>query len=360
MSSSKSINKAPTSVDVRRLQLAEWQASKGTKKLQNTIAANSQPKKATSQQTTKKPAESFWATIVEEDEQRLLSDKVNETLAECLHLIEKGSVGERVQSILENLIINIPDAKRFAKYWVCQMRLEEFCSMEKVITIYEKAILAGAQPKDELRHTLADVLKARRDLPKTDECVKEENIVNPEGPAEAEIEEAFKEVSLKNEVEPSNETFQESTEICSKIKEDFPKEKKNKNKEQTQKPIDLKNEETGTNAEKDRLLEIQTPENEKGAFLIKYNLSTASHLKSAKKRLQCDDSTIKNLKFLTPVRRSCRIHEKAKKLPSMLKDHSPCVSSLQQLGELGDEGTGFIYRPNNALQTINQEDQSRE
>ncbi|KAL7991248.1 hypothetical protein Chor_015504, partial [Crotalus horridus] len=355
MSPSKSTKKAPTSVDVRRLQLAEWQASKGTKKQHNTIAANSQPKKATSQQTTKEPAESFWATIVEEDEQGLLSDKVNKTLAECLDLIEKGSVGEKVHSILENLIMKVPDAKKFAKYWVCQMRLEQFRSTEKVITIYEKAILAGAQ----LRHTLADVIKTRRDLPKTDECVKEENIVNPEGPAETEIEEAFKEVSLKNKMEHSNETFQESTEICSKIKEDLPKKKKNKNKEQMQKPIDLKNEETDTNAEKERLQEIQTPENEKGAYLIKYNLSTTSHLESTKKRLQCDDSTIKNLKFLTPVRRSCRIHEKANKLPSMLKEHSPCVSSLQQLGELGDEGTGFIYRPNNAL-TISQQDQSRE
>uniref|UniRef100_A0A8C6XHZ3 Cytoskeleton associated protein 2 n=1 Tax=Naja naja TaxID=35670 RepID=A0A8C6XHZ3_NAJNA len=347
---SKSIKKAPTSVDVRRLQLAEWQASKGIKKVHNTVPVNSQPKKATCQQTIKEPAESFWATIVEEDEQGLLSDKVNKTLAECVALIEKGFVGERVYSILENLIVKVPEAKKFAKYWVCQMRLEQFRSTEKVITIYENAILAGAQPKDELRHTLADVIKATQGLPKTDECVKEENAVNPEGPAETEIKEDFKEVSLNNEVEHSNEAFLESTEICSKIKEDFPKGK-NKNKEQMQK--DLKNEETATNAEKDRILEIQTPENEKCSYLIKYNLSTTSHLESTKKKLQCDDSTIKNLKFLTPVRRSCRIHEKANKLPSMLKDHSPCVSSLEQLGELGDEGTGFIYRPNNALQTVN-------
>uniref|UniRef100_A0A2D4K950 Cytoskeleton-associated protein 2 C-terminal domain-containing protein n=1 Tax=Micrurus paraensis TaxID=1970185 RepID=A0A2D4K950_9SAUR len=360
--SSKSVKKAPTSVDVRRLQLTEWQASKGTKKEHNTVPVNNQPKKATCQQTVKEPAKSFWATIVEEDEQGLLRDKVNKTLAECVDLIEKGFVGERIYSILENLIVKVPEAKKFAKYWVCQMRLEQFRSTEKVITIYENAILAGAQPKDELRHTFADVIKARQGLPKTGECVKEENSVNPEGSGETEIKEAFKEVSLNNEVEHSNEAFLEPTEICSKIKEDFPKEK-NKSKEQMQK--DLKNEETATNAEKDRILEIQTPENEKRSYLIKYNLSTTSHLESTKKRLQCDDSTIKNLKFLTPVRRSCRIYEKANKLPSMLKDHSPCVSSLEQLGELGDEGTGFIYRPNNALQTVNtatisQQEQSRE
>ncbi|ETE70799.1 Cytoskeleton-associated protein 2, partial [Ophiophagus hannah] len=141
---SKSIKKAPTSVDVRRLQLAEWQASKGIKKVHHTIPVNSQPKK-TCQQTIKEPAESFWATIVEEDEQGLLSDKVSKTLAECVDLIEKGFVGERVYSILENLIVKVPEAKKFAKYWVCQMRLEQFRSTEKVITIYENAILAGAQ-----------------------------------------------------------------------------------------------------------------------------------------------------------------------------------------------------------------------
>ncbi|XP_015744517.1 cytoskeleton-associated protein 2 [Python bivittatus] len=357
MSASKSIdnNKVPkTSADVRRAQLAEWQASKGVKKLPHSIPVNSQPKTATCQQTIKEPVESFWATIVEEDEQGLFSDRVNKTLAECLHLIEKGCVGETVHSTLEKLIATVPDAKKFAKYWVCQMRLEQFCSMEKVIGIYEKAILAGAQPKDELRHTFVDVVKARRDPPKSDEkCVKEENTVNHEGTvAETETEEAFKEVTLNNEVEYSNEASQESTEVCSKTKQGFSKKKKNRNKEQKQKPIDLKNEQAGTNTEKDGILEIETPENEKSSYLIKYNLSTTSHLESTKKKLQCDDSTIKDLKFLTPVRRSCRIHEKANKLPSMLKDHSPCVSSLEQLGELGDEVTGFIYRPNNALQTV--------
>ncbi|XP_063171493.1 cytoskeleton-associated protein 2 [Candoia aspera] len=347
-------SKVPTSVDVRRAQLAEWQASKGIKKLPHSIPANSQPRTATCQQTIKEPVESFWATIVEEDEQGLLSDRVNKTLADCLYLIEKGCVGKTIHSTLEKLIVSVPDVKKLAKYWVCQMRLEQFCSMEKVISIYEKAIQAGAQPKDELRHTFTDVIRARRDLPKSDEeCVKEENTVNHEGTvSETEIEEAFKEVSLNNKVEYSNEASQESTEVCTKTKQGISKKKKNRNKEQKQKSIDLKNEQAGTNAEKDGILQIETPENEKGSYLIKYNLSTTSHLESTKKKLQCDDSTIKDLKFLTPVRRSCRIHEKGSKLPSMLKDHSPCVSSLEQLGELGDEGTGFIYRPNNALQTV--------
>ncbi|KAK9403963.1 CKAP2: Cytoskeleton-associated protein 2 [Crotalus adamanteus] len=46
------------------------------------------------------------------------------------------------------------------------------------------------------------------------------------------------------------------------------------------------------------------------------------------------------------------MHEKANKTSSMLKDHRPCVSFLQELGELRDEGTVFIYKSNHTLQTV--------
>ena len=53
------------------------------------------------------------------------------------------------------------------------------------------------------------------------------------------------------------------------------------------------------------------------------------------------------LKFLTPVRHSWRIQDKTFKLPALLKDHGPSVSSLEQLSELG--GDAFVCRPNAAL-----------
>ena len=61
------------------------------------------------------------------------------------------------------------------------------------------------------------------------------------------------------------------------------------------------------------------------------------------------NSAYKELKFLTPVRRSRRLQEKTSKLPDMLKDHYPCVSSLEQLTELGCETDAFVCRPNAAL-----------
>lgn len=60
-------------------------------------------------------------------------------------------------------------------------------------------------------------------------------------------------------------------------------------------------------------------------------------------------SNIKDLKFLTPVRRSCRIQRKSSVLPRMLLDHDPCVSSLAELVQLDNDPNAYIYRKNDAL-----------
>ena len=86
-------------------------------------------------------------------------------------------------------------------------------------------------------------------------------------------------------------------------------------------------------------------------MLMFFNSGNNFCLFSVKKKIQFDntDSTFKELKFLTPVRHSRRIQEKTSKLPDMLKDHYPCVSSLEQLTELGGETDAFVCRPNSAL-----------
>lgn len=60
-------------------------------------------------------------------------------------------------------------------------------------------------------------------------------------------------------------------------------------------------------------------------------------------------SNIKDLKFLTPVRRSTRIQRKSSVLPTMLVDHDVCVSSLAELLKLDEDSNAYIYRKNPAL-----------
>ncbi|XP_014894700.1 cytoskeleton-associated protein 2 [Poecilia latipinna] len=93
------------------------------------------------------------------------------------------------------------------------------------------------------------------------------------------------------------------------------------------------------------------------ASVIKYSVKTTPYLQSVKKTIEGEvsasasrrKSNIKDLKFLTPVRRSSRIHHKSSHLPTMLTDHDPCVSSLAELVKLDDDPNAYIYRKNPAL-----------
>ncbi|XP_061817522.2 uncharacterized protein [Nerophis lumbriciformis] len=93
------------------------------------------------------------------------------------------------------------------------------------------------------------------------------------------------------------------------------------------------------------------------ASVVKYSVKTTPYLQSVKKTLEGEvqtsssrkKSNIKDLKFLTPVRRSCRIQRRSSQLPPMLADHDLCVSSLAELVQLDDDFNAYIYRKNPAL-----------
>ncbi|XP_060089192.1 cytoskeleton-associated protein 2 [Heteronotia binoei] len=342
------------SAEMRRSQLAEWQASKGKvlKKPPAPLPTDAQCA-AEAEQTIKEPTEFFWAAIAEEDEQQLFRDRVNKTLMECLSLIGKGCSADKIHSTLEELIQNVPDAKKLAKYWVCRMRLEQLGTLEKVMAVYEEAILSGAQPKDELRSTLTDVLKDLKNLPKSDgECRKKEMILSCT--VEANLEE--ENIEVQSNSKPNNEETPLKAEACLKpAEESILDDEKDRIKESSQMPAVCKKEKDVNETQKSGILDFKTPENDNaGSYLIKYNVSTTPSLESMKKKLQCEngESAVKDLKLLTPVRRSRRLQGKMCKLPDMLKDHSPCVSSLEQLRELGEEVTAFVYRSNNALHKV--------
>ncbi|XP_051257254.1 cytoskeleton-associated protein 2 [Dicentrarchus labrax] len=99
-----------------------------------------------------------------------------------------------------------------------------------------------------------------------------------------------------------------------------------------------------------------TPQME-DASVVKYSVKTTPYLQSVKRTIEEDvgrsasrrKSNIKDLKFLTPVRRSCRIQRKSSRLPTMLLDQDPCVSSLAELVKLDDDSNAYIYRKNPAL-----------
>ncbi|KAM3869112.1 cytoskeleton-associated protein 2 [Diretmus argenteus] len=102
---------------------------------------------------------------------------------------------------------------------------------------------------------------------------------------------------------------------------------------------------------------METTPKMEDASVVKYSVKTTPYLQSVKKTIEDEasacgsrrKSNIKDLKFLTPVRRSCRIKRQATHLPSMLMDHDPCVSSLAELVQLDDDANAYVYRRNPAL-----------
>uniref|UniRef100_A0A8C0XBR5 Cytoskeleton-associated protein 2 C-terminal domain-containing protein n=1 Tax=Castor canadensis TaxID=51338 RepID=A0A8C0XBR5_CASCN len=306
----------------RKARLSEWRASKG-KVLKRPPNSVIQPEP---EGQNEKPVGSFWTTMAEEDEQRLFTEKVNKTFSECLNLINKGCSKEEILVTLNDLIKNIPDAKKLVKYWICLVRIEPITSpIENIISIYEEAILSGAQPIEEMRHAIVDILTTKsREKVNFGENIEDTHVI--------------KEQNQEVNIEDTGVTLQPG-----KL------EMENKHHGNVVSKDNIKEQDDKV---KDTVDEFRTPETETGAScLIKYNVSTTPYLQSIKKKMQLDEtnSALKDLKFLTPVRRSRRLQEKTSKLPDMLKDHYPCVSSLEQLSELGGETDAFVCRPNAAL-----------
>ncbi|XP_019380835.1 PREDICTED: cytoskeleton-associated protein 2 isoform X1 [Gavialis gangeticus] len=354
------------SAEDRRIRLAEWRASKGKafKKLLPTAVPVTKPEGSTLHTTSQKPVESFWTTIEEEDEEGIISEKVTKTLAECLHSTEQGCPRDKIHATLDNLIQCVPKAKKIAKYWVCQMRLEQTGPIEKIIAVYEEAILAGAEPKQELRSTVADIMKNSECLSKSqpEMCVKEEvdlnndrdEINNEANSSIGKVEETFQMLNLNDEEKPevTNEVKkEEKIVLVSEMNEEYSsKEDEHRNKEKRKKTVKYKDDQDDNDAVRVLPSESRTPDKENEAsYVIKYSVSTTPHLEREKRKMQCaaTGSAVKDLRFLTPVRRSRRLQEMSKL--NMFKDHDPMVSSLEQLKELGSQSNAFIFRKNSAL-----------
>lgn len=61
-----------------------------------------------------------------------------------MNLINEGCLKEDILVILNDLIKNILDVKKFVKYWICFVFIELIISfIENIIVIYEKVILVG-------------------------------------------------------------------------------------------------------------------------------------------------------------------------------------------------------------------------
>ncbi|XP_071374763.1 cytoskeleton-associated protein 2 [Centroberyx affinis] len=166
---------------------------------------------------------------------------------------------------------------------------------------------------------------------------------------DAEMEDSTpKEDELKNEMPEEVTDELEDVEVKNEAEEE--------NYDQKVENVDVEEVESDDDEDEDDDVIETTPKMEE-ASVVKYSVKTTPYLQSVKKTIEGEASAcgsrrksgIKDLKFLTPVRRSCRIQRKSSRLPGMLVDHDTCVSSLAELVQLDDDANAYIYRRNPAL-----------
>ncbi|NXN82490.1 CKAP2 protein, partial [Bombycilla garrulus] len=340
------------SAEERRARLDEWRASRGKVMRRPPVHTLLGPQ-------SKSKEQEFSAADTE---------RIDKTLSECLQLTEQGHQGDDVRAMLEDLIQSIPGVKKLAKYWICCMRLEQTGHLGKLISVYEEAILAGAMPKEELRHTLIDAIKNTEGLFNSDnggtvtdahlrevvEVSKESNL------SEEPVQETFKDLCPADDKkeESDSKKAETSSEVIKKEEIDLDlksrgeilpkKNKKHKAKERAKKKGKCEKE-LNEDVIKNTAQAINSPEKENDTSYSMRRPPTTPYLESVKMHPEANDGSAKDLKFVTPLRYSQRIREKMCKLPDAVKDQDPCVSSLEQLGDLESKATVFIHKQSNAL-----------
>ncbi|KFU90147.1 Cytoskeleton-associated protein 2, partial [Chaetura pelagica] len=354
------------SAEERRARLDEWRASRGKVMRRPPISALLGPHSKSEEQEF---------SSGDSLERVLRNEKVNKTLEECLQLTEQGCQGDEIRAKLEDLTQGIPGEKKLAKYWICCMRLEQMGPVEKIIAVFEEAILEGAMPKDELRHALIDSMKNNESLFRSEDggTVIQTNLSDavkvskePNSPVE-QAGEASKDLGSDDQkaesddikVETNSEVIKkEETDLDLKPREEIlpKKKKKNKTKESKKKKGKSGTEELNEDGVKDAVQAVNSLEKEDDtSYLMRHNPPTTPYLESVKMQHEANYSSAKGLKIVTPLRYSQRIREKMCKPSDAVKDHDPCVLSWEQLGDLESQDTAFIHKESNALKETSAE-----
>ncbi|XP_034452218.1 cytoskeleton-associated protein 2-like isoform X1 [Hippoglossus hippoglossus] len=290
------VKKLTAAQEERMRKLQEWRQTKGI-----SYKRPPMPVKPQVRRTVAVP-QPFWTAMKEEDDANSLICAVDRSLADCIKLLREGCPPDHVKEVLSRLPTV---SQKFAKYWICQVRLMEQEGNLDVLPVFEEAVRVVLEPIDELRAVVFEILK------KNDEIQASEP---------------------KQDQLPSAESSPESSD----------------NPMMTPKPV--------------RVL----ISGEKGnSSVVKYKITATPGGPPSQKREPARVNG-QEVRFFTPVRRSVRIQRASLRYPAGLQDHDLCVASYNDLiseedkdtsGEQEDGGTSpsvndapmFIYRQNEAL-----------
>ncbi|XP_072521396.1 cytoskeleton-associated protein 2-like [Salminus brasiliensis] len=277
----------------RMRKLQEWRESRGI-----TYKRPPMPVKPVRRKTTAAYPQSYWATMEKEDEVHGFVCVVDQSLNDCIKLLEQGCPVDQIRDVLSR----VPMAQKFSKYWICQVRLMEREGNLNVLPTFEEAIRVVREPVDELRAVVFEILKKKEAKGSASPCIEEGKEVDSEG---------------------------EGKRQCDM---------------HTPKPVGALIRGARGNSS-----------------VIKYKITTTPGGKRSHQREKSGRVNGQELRFFTPVRRSLRIEKTAPRYPAALQEHDPCVTSLPDLLTDGECDVGskcatenkdsplYVYRENEAL-----------
>ncbi|KAK1792274.1 hypothetical protein P4O66_012236 [Electrophorus voltai] len=256
---------------------------------------------------TSAPPQNYWTTMEQEDEVHGFVCAVDQSLNDCIKLIQQGCPVDQVRDVLSR----VPMAEKFAKYWICQVRLMEREGNFDVLPTFEEAVRIVRESVDELRSVVFEILKRKE--AKGKEVVK--RIPSRHGCSSSSIQ-----------IDEEGEKEEHYNSLC------------------TPKPVAV------------------WIHGEKGeSSVIKYKITATPSGKIGQKKVKPGQIGGHEIRFFTPVRRSLRIERTAPHFPAALQEHDPCVTSLRELltqGESEGDSTHlteagdsplYVYRENEAL-----------
>ncbi|XP_029960864.1 cytoskeleton-associated protein 2-like isoform X2 [Salarias fasciatus] len=148
----------PTAAQQQRLRkLQEWRQAKGISYKRPSMPAPS----SVARRTTSVSQTPFWKSMKEEDEAQSLICAVDQSLADCITLLEEGCPPDRVSSVLSRLP---PVSQKFTKYWICRVRLMERDGDLDVLPVFKDAVRVVMEPLDELRAVVFEILKRKKEI----------------------------------------------------------------------------------------------------------------------------------------------------------------------------------------------------
>ncbi|XP_055080346.1 cytoskeleton-associated protein 2-like [Periophthalmus magnuspinnatus] len=143
-----------TAAQDRIKKLQEWRAAKGISYKRPPMFVKSQARR------TVAVPQPFWSHMGEEDKAHTLICAVDRSLEDCIKLLGEGCSTHQVKEVLSRLPVV---SQKFAKYWICQVRLMEQEGDLDVLPVFEKAVGLVLEPIDELRTVVFEILKKRDD-----------------------------------------------------------------------------------------------------------------------------------------------------------------------------------------------------